>query len=103
MKEDYLDDDTQDSSKFFSHLPFQMLQAFLPSMKERNHGHIVAMSSMAGLIGFKNLVPYCGTKFAVRGVMEALENELFDETEGNSKVNWMKNVYFQFNAYKRHT
>lgn len=72
-----------------------MLQAFLPSMKERNHGHIVAMSSMAGLIGFKNLVPYCGTKFAVRGVMEALENELFDETEGNSKVNWMKSFYFQ--------
>ncbi|XP_073958427.1 uncharacterized protein [Choristoneura fumiferana] len=63
-----------------------MIQAFLPSMKERNHGHIVAMSSMAGLIGFKNLVPYCGTKFAVRGVMEALENELFDETEGNSKI-----------------
>ncbi|XP_073958426.1 17-beta-hydroxysteroid dehydrogenase 13-like [Choristoneura fumiferana] len=63
-----------------------MIQAFLPSMKERNHGHIVAMSSMAGLIGFKNLVPYCGTKFAVRGVMQALENELYEESNGKSKI-----------------
>ncbi|XP_047985635.1 17-beta-hydroxysteroid dehydrogenase 13-like [Leguminivora glycinivorella] len=63
-----------------------MIQAFLPAMKKRNHGHIVAMSSMAGLIGIKNLVPYCGTKFAVRGIMEALENELHDESEGKSNI-----------------
>lgn len=44
-----------------------MLQAFLPSMIEKNHGHIVALSSLAGLSGFENLVPYCASKFAVRG------------------------------------
>lgn len=46
-----------------------MFQAFLPRMIEKNHGHIVALSSIAGLIGFNNLVPYCGSKYAVRGMM----------------------------------
>lgn len=41
-----------------------------------NKGHIVALSSIAGLCGLKNLVPYCGSKFAVRGMMEALEEEV---------------------------
>lgn len=54
----------------------QVLQAFLPEMIERNEGNIVALSSCAGLFGLKNLVPYCGTKFAVRGYMTALAEEL---------------------------
>ncbi|XP_047985634.1 17-beta-hydroxysteroid dehydrogenase 13-like isoform X2 [Leguminivora glycinivorella] len=62
------------------------LQAFLPAMKKRNQGHIVTLSSMAGHIGTSNLVPYCGTKFAVRGIMEALENELYEETDGKSNI-----------------
>lgn len=45
----------------------QMLQAFLPSMIEKNHGHVVALSSLAGISGLPNLVPYCASKFAVRG------------------------------------
>lgn len=45
----------------------QMLEAFLPDMIERNHGHVVALSSMAGVLGLTNLVPYCASKFAVRG------------------------------------
>lgn len=36
-------------------------------MIKNNHGHIVALSSIAGMVGFPNLVPYCATKFAVRG------------------------------------
>lgn len=55
---------------------FWMLHAFLPKMIEKNRGHIVAMSSMAGVLGFKNLVPYCGSKFAVRGIMESTLEEL---------------------------
>lgn len=65
---------------------FWLFQAFLPKMIETNHGHIVAMSSMAGLMGFQNLVPYCGTKFAVRGVQEALAEELRCKTNGRSNV-----------------
>lgn len=40
------------------------------------HGHVVALSSVAGLGGLPNLVPYCGTKFAVKGMMEAMAEEL---------------------------
>ncbi|EDX04771.1 GD22134 [Drosophila simulans] len=43
---------------------------------EKGRGHIICMSSIAGLVGISNLVPYCATKFAVRGLMEALHAEL---------------------------
>ncbi|EDW04034.1 GH10196 [Drosophila grimshawi] len=43
---------------------------------EHNRGHIVCLSSIAGLVGLSNLVPYCATKYAVRGMMEALHEEL---------------------------
>lgn len=52
------------------------VQAFLPHMIQKNYGHIVALSSMCGLIGVPNVVPYCATKFAVRGLMESLEEEI---------------------------
>lgn len=48
----------------------------MPEMMEQNRGHIVALSSCAGLFGLKNLVPYCGTKYAVRGIMQSLAEEL---------------------------
>uniref|UniRef100_A0A182SWY7 Uncharacterized protein n=1 Tax=Anopheles maculatus TaxID=74869 RepID=A0A182SWY7_9DIPT len=55
---------------------FWFIQSLLPDMIKQNRGHIVVLSSIAGMIGFKYLVPYCGTKFAVRGIMEALSEEL---------------------------
>lgn len=35
---------------------FWILETFLPKMIENNRGHIVAISSMAGLTGSRNLV-----------------------------------------------
>ena len=55
---------------------FWIFQAFLPSMIQRNYGHVVALSSIAGIFGQPNLVPYCASKFAVKGLMEALYEEL---------------------------
>ncbi|XP_034100454.1 short-chain dehydrogenase/reductase family 16C member 6 [Drosophila albomicans] len=55
---------------------FWTIQAFLGQMKELGRGHIVCLSSIAGLIGLSNLVPYCATKYAVRGLMEALHEEI---------------------------
>ncbi|KAL6436710.1 hypothetical protein ACFW04_004860 [Cataglyphis niger] len=63
-----------------------MLQAFLPSMIEKNHGHIVALSSLAGLGGLPNLVPYCASKFAVRGLMESMSEELRISSKGKSLI-----------------
>lgn len=40
-------------------------------MIEKNHGHVVAMSSFCGILGLANAVPYCASKFAVRGKPEA--------------------------------
>uniref|UniRef100_A0A1B0DM78 Short-chain dehydrogenase/reductase 3 n=2 Tax=Phlebotomus papatasi TaxID=29031 RepID=A0A1B0DM78_PHLPP len=54
---------------------FWMMQAFLPDMIAKRHGHIVSLSSMAGIVGLQNLVPYCGSKFAVRGLTEAIYEE----------------------------
>ena len=48
------------------------MKEFLPRMISINKGHIVSMSSMAGITGTPNLVPYCASKFAVKGFMDAL-------------------------------
>ena len=57
---------------------FWLLQAILPSMIEKKHGHIVAVSSMCGQLGCTNLAPYCASKFAVRGFMETMFIEMYD-------------------------
>eukprot|EP00092_Neocalanus_flemingeri_P020135 GFUD01021797.1.p1 GENE.GFUD01021797.1~~GFUD01021797.1.p1 ORF type:complete len:312 (-),score=88.57 GFUD01021797.1:456-1391(-) len=49
---------------------------FLPRMISINKGHIVAMCSMAGVTGSPNLVPYSSSKFAVKGLMDALFLEM---------------------------
>jgi len=78
-----------------------MFQAFLPKMIEKNRGHIVALSSVAGLVGLTNLVPYCGSKFAVRGIMEALGEELRENTNGESKVSRRLTVIDNFITLSR--
>jgi len=55
---------------------FWTCKAFLPSMIERNSGHIVTISSSAGIIGVKGLSDYCAGKFATFGFDEALRMEL---------------------------
>jgi len=54
-----------------------IIKSFLPEMIQRNTGHVVAISSAAGLFGAAGMVDYCTSKFAVVGLMEALRNELF--------------------------
>jgi short-subunit dehydrogenase len=50
--------------------------AALPSMIARRTGHIVNISSGAGLIGTLNLAAYCASKFALNGWSESLYHEL---------------------------
>lgn len=49
--------------------------AFLPDMYRRNNGHIVNISSGAGLVGLPDLAVYCATKWAVYGFTESLRLE----------------------------
>lgn len=46
------------------HIHPQILKAFLPSMMEKNHGHIVSIASIAGIAGAYQLTDYCASKFA---------------------------------------
>jgi short-subunit dehydrogenase len=42
-------------------------KVFLPSMMERNSGHIVTIASAAATTGTAKLSDYCASKFAVFG------------------------------------
>ena len=54
----------------------QTLKSFLPSMLSRNHGHVVTIASMAGIVGVNGLIDYCASKFAAVGLNESLSSEL---------------------------
>ena len=55
---------------------FYITQALLPSMIEQESGHILNISSIAGLNGVKGFSGYVGTKHAVRGISHSLYQEL---------------------------
>ena len=53
-----------------------MVKLLLPGMLERGSGHIINVSSIAGVIGTFGYTAYCGAKFAVKGFSDALRSEL---------------------------
>ncbi|MBB5875707.1 MULTISPECIES: oxidoreductase [Xanthomonas] len=53
-----------------------MMQAVLPSMRQRRRGHIVNITSMGGFITMPGIAYYCGSKFALEGISEALGQEV---------------------------
>lgn len=52
------------------------IRAFLPQLRTRPEASIVNMSSLAGLVGLYGYSAYSMSKFAVRGLSEALQSEL---------------------------
>ncbi len=52
------------------------ISAVLPYMKRKGSGHIVNISSMAGLIGMFGYTTYSTTKYALVGFSECLRSEL---------------------------
>ncbi|KAB0679022.1 oxidoreductase [Aureimonas leprariae] len=53
-----------------------MMKAVLPGMRERRHGRIVNVTSMGGFITMPGISFYCGSKFALEGISEALGKEV---------------------------
>jgi len=53
-----------------------ILQAFLPSMRERRSGKLIAVSSLVGQIPFPFESLYSATKFAVEGLVASLRYEV---------------------------
>lgn len=53
-----------------------MIKAVLPSMRRRRRGHILNITSMGGFITMPGIAYYCGSKFALEGISEALGKEV---------------------------
>ncbi|OLL28584.1 short-chain dehydrogenase/reductase [Burkholderia sp. SRS-W-2-2016] len=53
-----------------------MMKAVLPFMRERRRGHILNITSMGGYITMPGIAYYCGSKFALEGISEALGKEV---------------------------
>ena len=59
---------------------------FLPELKKADEAHIVNISSMFGFIGVPSQSSYCATKFAVKGLSEALWVELRASNVGVTSI-----------------
>lgn len=56
--------------------PVAMMKAVLAGMRKRRAGHIINVTSMGGFITMPGIAFYCGSKFALEGISEALGKEL---------------------------
>jgi NAD(P)-dependent dehydrogenase (short-subunit alcohol dehydrogenase family) len=52
------------------------LQAVLPFMRRRRSGHLMAVTSMGGLMAVPGMSAYCASKFAVEGLLESIAQEV---------------------------
>lgn len=51
-------------------------RAVLPGMRERRAGHLIAITSVGGLVPGATLSAYCGSKFALEGIARSLAAEV---------------------------
>ena len=58
------------------HGVMHMLRAALPVLRRQRAGHIVNISSIAGVTGFNGASVYCATKFAIEGLSSSLALEV---------------------------
>lgn len=54
-----------------------MCKAVLPAMVARGRGHVLNVSSLAGVIGIYGYTPYAASKFALIGFSQALRAEMW--------------------------
>lgn len=63
---------------------FNLCKAFLPAMLERKSGNIVNLASIGGVVGIKDRLAYCTTKFAIVGLTKCLA---LDHAKDGVRVN----------------
>ncbi len=56
--------------------PMNVTRAVLPLMRKQHSGHIISISSSAGLSGFEFGTAYAASKFGLEGWMESLTSEV---------------------------
>ena len=59
--------------------PLNTIMAVLPSMRQRQSGRIVNISSIGGKVSVPHLVPYSASKFALVGLSKGLRTELMKD------------------------
>jgi len=55
--------------------PMRICHYFLPDMKSRGSGHIVNISSVAGIVPLPNGAPYTASKHGIKGFSDAIREE----------------------------
>lgn len=75
--------------------PVAMMKAVLPGMRKRRSGHIINVTSMGGFITMPGISFYCGSKFALEGISEAVGKEVAEFgirvtalAPGQFRTNW---------------
>ena len=56
--------------------PMNVTRAVLPVMRKQRSGHVITISSTAGLLGFEFCAAYAASKFGLEGWMESLRGEV---------------------------
>src|SRR5437870_702467 len=56
--------------------PMNVTRSVLPVMRKQRSGHVITISSSAGLVGFEFVSAYAAAKFGVEGWMESLHPEV---------------------------
>jgi len=51
---------------------FNVTKAFLPGMIERKSGNVINLASIGGVVGIRDRLAYCTTKFAVVGLTKSM-------------------------------
>ena len=64
----------QMETNFFG--PLNVTRAILPVMRRQRSGHVITISSAAGIIGQEFCAAYAASKFALEGWMESLQYDL---------------------------
>jgi len=63
---------------------FFLSKIFLPKMMERRSGSIINLASIGGIVGVKDRLAYCTTKFAVVGITKTMA---LDHAESQVRIN----------------
>ncbi len=79
------------------------IKNFLPSMLEKNCGHIVNVASVAASFGLPGIASYCASKFAMLGFSEGLKHELHGTGVGITVVSpiMVRTDFFDHHSFEK--